>query len=381
MKNNNMLEKNICVIIHNYYLGENYIISIKNISDINTIKLIREKDLCLETKPNNIVSPTNFYNFVSEKAEKHIVDKILSFSNGRLTILQPISIHLNIIHFFWETVIFNRKIDLKISSNKFCFNKNTCLDEANFEINLTNKCQKNSFCLQQNTFEQRVVFIFSDNENYIDFSGSKFMKDSIFGITQMKQALKQNIDFNKCVFGSSNRNSETSFHNFQFSGLVDFSNITFYNNVYFNNSTFCDYADFHESIFENIASFYNVNFKAIPNFSGCIFKNTRVINFINVKIKDITMSEIDNFITQQKNGINNTKQDDLEHKICHTNNIRDSFRIIKDILIVNNNLLDASQWHKYELYAKEKELEFLMEKQEKNIENNVFMIIQLRHYC
>ena len=39
------------------------------------------------------------------------------------------------------------------------------------------------------------------------------------------------------------------------------------------------------------------------------------------------------------------------------NDFRDSFRLIKNALIKDNNLLDASNFHKYELYCKEIELD------------------------
>ncbi|EAJ7312206.1 pentapeptide repeat-containing protein, partial [Campylobacter jejuni] len=40
----------------------------------------------------------------------------------------------------------------------------------------------------------------------------------------------------------------------------------------------------------------------------------------------------------------------------------DSFRVIKDVLINQNNTLEAQEWHKLELYAKEKELEIQLSK-------------------
>ncbi|HEC2833125.1 TPA: pentapeptide repeat-containing protein, partial [Campylobacter jejuni] len=46
-----------------------------------------------------------------------------------------------------------------------------------------------------------------------------------------------------------------------------------------------------------------------------------------------------------------------EHQLRYAKNLKDSFRVIKDVLITQNDKLEAQEWHKLELYAKEKELE------------------------
>ncbi|EHJ4710482.1 pentapeptide repeat-containing protein, partial [Campylobacter coli] len=46
-----------------------------------------------------------------------------------------------------------------------------------------------------------------------------------------------------------------------------------------------------------------------------------------------------------------------EYKLRCAKNLKDSFRVLKDVLITQNNTLEAQEWHKLELYAKEKELE------------------------
>ncbi|EOH1527195.1 pentapeptide repeat-containing protein, partial [Campylobacter jejuni] len=51
-----------------------------------------------------------------------------------------------------------------------------------------------------------------------------------------------------------------------------------------------------------------------------------------------------------------------EHKLRCAKNLKDSFRVIKDVLINQNNTLEAQEWHKLELYAKEKELEIQLSK-------------------
>lgn len=45
-----------------------------------------------------------------------------------------------------------------------------------------------------------------------------------------------------------------------------------------------------------------------------------------------------------------------EHQLRYAKNLKDSFRVIKDVLITQNNTLEAQEWHKLELYAKEEEI-------------------------
>ncbi|EJM1451736.1 pentapeptide repeat-containing protein, partial [Campylobacter jejuni] len=124
-------------------------------------------------------------------------------------------------------------------------------------------------------------------------------------------------------------------------------------NVYFNNSHFKDYVDFHECEFEKIACFYGVKFYKTPNFSACYFKEPKAVNLINVDIDKLDFKSVEKYIEDnyQDESYKN------EHKLRYAKNLKDSFRVIKDVLITQNNTLEAQEWHKLELYAKEKELE------------------------
>ncbi|EJX0213162.1 pentapeptide repeat-containing protein, partial [Campylobacter coli] len=112
---------------------------------------------------------------------------------------------------------------------------------------------------------------------------------------------------------------------------------------FFNNSKFNDYVNFQTCDFEKTVSFYGVRFDKTPNFSQVIFKDS--INLINVK----TNFDFENLKT--------TIESMDKPKNETANDFRDSFRNFKSALIKDNNLLDASNFHKYELYCKEIELE------------------------
>ncbi|MCW1351198.1 pentapeptide repeat-containing protein [Campylobacter jejuni] len=136
---------------------------------------------------------------------------------------------------------------------------------------------------------------------------------------------------------------------------LNFSNAHFEDNAYFNNSEFYNYADFHECEFDDIACFYGVKFHKIPNFSQVVLKgNFNALNitsnFVFDDLKKQIKQEYENFNKDIKEKQNKKPLDKF------ANDFRDSFRIFKNALIKDNNLLDASNFHKYELYCKEIEL-------------------------
>lgn len=185
-----------------------------------------------------------------------------------------------------------------------------------------------------------------------------------------KCEIKARLCFSYIIFGEvdSKESLRIDFQHCEFKDRVYFTNCEFNGNVFFNHAVFEKYADFHESIFNGVVSFYNAEFKYAPNFSTCVFQNLQATNFINVKIEGLDFGKIKEFIDEYENDDTYNKeieflQDSKEiegitniHKIRYASNARDSFRTIKNVLIANNNLLDASTWHKLELYAKEIEL-------------------------
>ncbi|EAI1853611.1 hypothetical protein QJG82_001582, partial [Campylobacter coli] len=134
--------------------------------------------------------------------------------------------------------------------------------------------------------------------------------------------------------------------------------------------------DFNECEFEKTTSFYGVTFEKTPNFSQVIFKGN--LNAINAKL-NFTFDDLQQRIKQEctsyesqrttkKAGvIPNLYQEKSLDKFA--NDFRDSFRTFKNALIKDNNLLDASNFHKYELYCKEIELKQNWDKKGENVKN------------
>ncbi len=190
----------------------------------------------------------------------------------------------------------------------------------------------------------------------------------------------------KVEWSNKRKNVKIDFQRCKFKEKVYFTNCEFNGNVFFNHAVFERYADFHESIFNGIVSFYNVTFESAPNFSTCVFSKIQGTDFINAKIDKLKFSTIKDFIDEYENddiykreatNAKNTDNIANKHKIRYANNARDSFRTIKNVLIENNNLIDASKWHKLELYAKEREIDL---KKPKKFSKEWFDWLQLLFY-
>ncbi|OCR04385.1 pentapeptide repeat-containing protein [Helicobacter pullorum] len=212
-------------------------------------------------------------------------------------------------------ITFNKKADFSnaIFRQNTKFLEVTFKEEANFYMT--------NFDCNNATFN---TCVFKDN---VYFNNSTF---------------KDSADFHECEFEKT-----ASFYGVTFKKTPNFSNSAFKNNVYFNNSIFEDYADFHECEFEKTASFYGVTFKKTPNFSQAIFKSN--LNITNANL-NFDFDKLEAKIKQEHNNDNKKSLDKF------ANDFRDSFRGFKSALIKDNNLLDASEFHKYELYCKELEL-------------------------
>ncbi|EKH6895262.1 hypothetical protein O8U83_001928, partial [Campylobacter coli] len=138
-----------------------------------------------------------------------------------------------------------------------------------------------------------------------------------------------------------------------------------------------DYVDFHECEFEKIACFYGVKFYKTPNFSACYFKEPKAVNLINVDIDKLDFKSVEKYIEDnyQDESYKN------EHKLRYAKNLKDSFRVIKDVLITQNNTLEAQEWHKLELYAKEKENHINLNVKEREKNTDIFKNILIWFNC
>lgn len=278
-------------------------------------------------------------------------------------------------------IIFNESLKNKhFNFSDIVFNK-TVTFQGNYENEL-------EFNFENTYFEKLNILncnvdniIFSGDINYIkelNISGCNFTEVTI------NSNIQGEIKFQKCNFKDFNKHNSgknikftanfvfdfckvddiVNLINFDFENKVSFKMSKFTDNVYFNNSHFKDYADFHECEFEKTACFYGVKFDKAPNFSACYFKEPKAVNLINVDIDKLDFKSLEQYIKDKyQDETCENKQEITEEqrnnncKLKCAKHLKDSFRVIKDILITQNNTLEAQEWHKLELYVKEKELE------------------------
>ncbi|HEH4166435.1 TPA: pentapeptide repeat-containing protein, partial [Campylobacter jejuni] len=260
---------------------------------------------------------------------------------------------------FKEKIIFKEVVFCKVVNFSFSiFDKNINFSNVKFEDKLYfEKCQ----------FKEKFEF-FGINNLKVEFNNSLFEKEVYFGKEINDKNIEKSNSFGSCSFEYANFSNcyfknEVYFKNNEFK-QVFFRNSKFNDNVYFNNSVFKDYTDFHECEFEKTACFYGVRFDKAPNFSACYFKEPKAVNLINVDIDKLDFKSLEQYIKDKyQDETCENKQEITEEqrnnncKLKCAKHLKDSFRVIKDILITQNNTLEAQEWHKLELYVKEKELE------------------------
>ncbi|EIU4226080.1 pentapeptide repeat-containing protein [Campylobacter jejuni] len=223
--------------------------------------------------------------------------------------------------------------------------------------------------------ENKKIYIIKDNNNLKKIHIKNF---------NYKLYERYNLFFTKCIFEceikdtrglSSDIENGIFFLKCEFENKILFFNLyfknisfilcNFKNNTTFQACTFKTFCNFESSVFENFVSFdksmfldkvsfYNTHFHKVPNFSQAIFNGN--LNAINANL-NFTFDNLEEKIKQEYEEFNkNKKEEDQKSLDKFANDFRDSFRTFKSALIKDNNALDASNFHKYELYCKEIEL-------------------------
>ena len=211
-------------------------------------------------------------------------------------------------------------------------------------------------------FEDNLIFTKAKFNNVVNLNKVVFKEEVHFHGTKFNKAILSETNFeNEVDFSSATFKEKAYFRNAIFTKDVKLNNILFKNNAYFKNTLFKDFVDFSETNFEKNANFYSANFKKPVDFSSIVFNSA--LNFVNAKT-DFTYDELKNFIKDKSTN-------NIDQCINVTNDFRDGFRLMKHALNNKGNALDASLFHRLELYCKELELEFTLENAKaKNSENS-----------
>ncbi len=218
----------------------------------------------------------------------------------------------------------------------------------NLILEITIKSLEFKMCCFEGSFVIRNNF-----DGYISIQDSIFEKD--FGIFWVKKEIYK-INVCKNIFKDVSI-FENKILNFNFE-KNSIQNITICNNLftkeaYFNANSFNYECIFFKNSFENL-SFYEANFEKSFIFFQNIIKGN--LNAVNTNL-NFTFGDLQEKITQEYEDFNKDKKEEYQKSLDKfANDFRDSFRTFKSALIKDSNLLDASNFHKYELYCKEIEL-------------------------
>ncbi|MGH2306080.1 pentapeptide repeat-containing protein [Campylobacter taeniopygiae] len=209
-------------------------------------------------------------------------------------------------------------------------------------------------------------FIIRDDFNgYVSIENSIF--ENYFSILWVKKEIYK-ININKNNFNDVSI-FENKILNFKFEENtiqnISVSNNLFSKEAYFNYNSFSNECIFFKNSFENL-SFYEAKFNSFVFFQNTIKGS---LNSVNANL-NFDFENLENKINEQYEEFNKYKKEKDKKSLDKlANDFRDSFRIFKNALIKDNNLLDASNFHKCELYCKEIELKQSWDKKGKNVEN------------
>ncbi|EAI4668016.1 hypothetical protein A0L39_00655 [Campylobacter jejuni] len=345
-------------------------------------------------------------NFLSEKNidseitfEKYIMSKTMLNNEKQYSVKDICCFNANNDNFKQH---YDENKILEIHLNNMVFEEDLSFDNV----------KKLSLIIDDNVKFQRLC-IFGCNELSLRINGRVKIIDKIsinnckFKQISINNHIDGNIEFQKCEFNNFNLygfsnatikgaftfdfcevKEKVNFMNFEFENKVSFKMSKFKDNVYFNNSVFKDYADFHECEFEKIACFYGVRFDKAPNFSACYFKEPKAVNLINVDIDKLDFKSVEKYIEDNyQDETCENKQEITEEqrnnncKLKCAKHLKDSFRVIKDVLITQNNTLEAQEWHKLELYAKEKENHINLSVKDREKNADIFKNILIWFNC
>ncbi|MCI7484826.1 MAG: pentapeptide repeat-containing protein [Helicobacter sp.] len=194
-----------------------------------------------------------------------------------------------------------------------------------------NKTAKNNF--QDTIFEGYTFFHHAEFKGRVNFEFSRFKDEVLFVAINLDKCIFDHIEFNKTKFISINsKNAET----------CTFRNSTFKDTLSFENTNISK-LEFDNVVFNGIITFNEANSNK-PSFTNCTFSNQfniehEYIQYSYEKIEKIIEEKIER-IEKYKSSLN----------------YRDLFRKLKSNRIAHHNLIDASELHSQELYARELEL-------------------------
>lgn len=269
--------------------------------------------------------------------EKYIISKTMLNNEKQYSVKDACYFNANNDNLKWH---YDENKILEIHLNNMVFEQDLSFDNV----------KKLSLIIDDNVKFQRL-HIFGCNELSLRINGRVEVIDKIsindckFKQISINNHIDGNIEFQKCEFNDFN--------------LYGFPNATIKGAFKFDFCEIKEKANFMNFEFKNKVSFKMSKFKDNTYFSIILFLRitpifTGNLNAVNANL-NFTFDNLEEKIEQEYEELNK-KEEDQKSLDKFANDFRDSFRTFKNALIKDNNLLDASNFHKYELYCKEIEL-------------------------
>ena len=221
---------------------------------------------------------------------------------------------------FFDGAEFTGRVDFSISRFKgeARFVKTRFLAESN-----NNEIENN---FRESVFERNVSFENINFQGRVDFTYSNFMGETSFADINVENCIFNHMEFNKIKFLNIDcKNTKNYiFENLTFKDTLSFEILNI-NELVFDNV-----------IFKGIVTFNETRLNNKPHFINCTFSNQ-----FNIAHEHIQYSY---------------KKIKKTQDYSQLLNYRDLFRKLKSNRIAHHNLIDASELHSQELYARELEL-------------------------
>lgn len=250
----------------------------------------------------------------------------------------------------------------EVNFSKVTFNRETTFTETQF---LGKTCFEKAVFLNSAKFKSAIFY------DSVEFNSAVFKRDTFFDTTKdfnnnLNGSFKD-VEFEEKIVFYNRHFGKVSFENTRFNKLIDFWGATFHNNVNFLKTDFLDTCVFSNAIFKEKAVFQyskiannlilrDAKFDAGINLSQVNFIDNGNINIFRVIINDFSTSSPKN-------------NDDWEN--ISASEKRETFRILKNEAIKQNNKISALDFHAKEMqsYYDELKSESKKERTERKIRN------------
>lgn len=342
-----------------YHLLGNATFFPSEVSENCMLKVVDDALIIKPKKEAKLVNLQFLFAYNKNKIDKKYVD-----TSDRIKINIDVVFVLrksNIENLMIDGIDFEKQVFMIYDELDFGIEINNCKFKNDIKFNLLGSTVKAPIKISNVEFEKSFVINNVNFDNFIDISHCKF------GVA-FKDDTHNNGYYTDIMFFNVRFNHSFAFrHSKAFSG-VEFSEVFFKENTTFIHSTFHKVLSFKKCTFYKTAEFNSVFMGDAFMLSYVDFKNEVIftsalvqydISFVGVAFRDSNIVQIaglkivSDFDSLRKKIIRYALDDYQFNKVNISAIILDSFRIIKNIGIEQNNIIHAKYWNKFEMYMNE----------------------------